>query len=139
MWEYEHSTETTAAPAAIWRLWADVDGWGAWNADLEKVEIDGPFQRGAQILMTPTGQDVVRLRIAELSENELFVDEADLGDVLIRTIHRLDRLDNGSTRVVYRMEITGPAAEEIAPQLGPAITADFPETVAALVELAQAR
>ncbi len=139
MWEYEYSVQTTAAPAAIWRLWADVQGWGAWNADLEKIEIDGPFAVGTEISMTPAGQDVVRLRIAELSENELFVDEADLGDVVVRTTHRLDSIDSGNTRVVYRMEITGAAADQVGPQLGPAITADFPETVAALVELAQAQ
>ncbi|WP_327004279.1 hypothetical protein OHA72_56100 [Dactylosporangium sp. NBC_01737] len=37
---------------------------------------------------------------------------------------------------MYRTEITGPAAAEIGPQLGPAITADFPDVVAALVERA---
>ena len=56
-----------------------------------------------------------------------------------RTAHRLERLDGGGTRVTYRMEITGPAADEMGPQVGPAITADFPETMAALVALALAR
>jgi uncharacterized protein YndB with AHSA1/START domain len=137
MWAYEYGIETTAAPEAVWRLWTDVDGWDAWNADIEKVEINGRFAVGAEIVMTPAGQEPVRLRIAELRERELFVDEADLGDVLIRTAHRLERLDGGRTRVIYRMEITGPAAEEIGPQVGPAITADFPETIAALVGLAE--
>jgi len=139
MWEYEYSLETTAGPEAIWRLWADVDGWSRWNADIEKVEIDGPFAVGSQITMNPTGPDPVRLRLVEVAENEVFVDEADLGDVIVRTAHRLDRLDGGRTRVTYRMEITGPAAGEVGPQVGPAITADFPETMAALVELAASR
>src|SRR5437660_10954754 len=112
MWAYEHGVETSAAPGAVWRLWADVDGWVGWNPDIEKIEIDGPFAVGAEIVMYPAGQDPVRLRVAELTEAELFIDEADLGDVLIRTAHRLERLDGGRTRVVYRMEITGPAADE---------------------------
>ncbi len=72
MLTYEHSIETSASTTAIWRVWSDVDAWGTWNPDIEKVEIDSPF-----------------------------------------------------------------AADEIGPQLGPAITADFPDTMAALVARAQ--
>jgi hypothetical protein len=38
--------------------------------------------------MTPVGQDIVELRIAEASEPDLFVDEADLGEVVVRTKSR---------------------------------------------------
>jgi len=38
--------------------------------------------------------------------------------------------------VVYRMEITGSGADEAGPQIGPGITADWPETMAALVKMA---
>jgi hypothetical protein len=137
VWVYEHGIETSAAPEAIWQLWADVENWGRWNADIEKIEIRGPFAAGGEITMTAAGQDPVRLRIAELAEQELFVDEADIDGLLLPTTHRLDRLDQHRTRVVYRMEITGAAADEIGPQIGPAITADWPETMASLVGLAQ--
>jgi hypothetical protein len=36
------------------------------------------------------------------------------------------------------MEITGPAADTVGPELGPEISGDFPETLAALVERAAA-
>jgi uncharacterized protein YndB with AHSA1/START domain len=137
MWVYEHSIETSAAPEAVWRLWSDVENWGTWNADIEKIEISGPFAAGTEITMTPAGQDPVQLRIAEVTENDLFVDEARFDDLLLRTTHRLDRLDQHRTQVVYRMEITGKGADEIGPQIGPAITADWPETMASLVKLAQ--
>jgi hypothetical protein len=137
MWDYEHSVETTAAPQAIWQLWADVENWGSWNAEIERVEIDGPFAVGSQILMTPPGDEPIQLRIAEVVNGELFVDEARFDELLIRTAHRLDRLDGGRVRVVYRMEITGAGADQVGPEIGPAITADWPETMASLVELAQ--
>ncbi|HEY2095862.1 MAG TPA: SRPBCC family protein, partial [Pseudonocardia sp.] len=139
MWVYEHSVETSAAPDAIWRLWADVEHWGTWNADIDSIEIRGPFATGTEITMTPPGQDPVQLRVAELTEREMFVDEAEIDGLLLRTIHRLDRLDAHRTRVVYRMEITGPAADELGRQLGPAITADWPDTVAALARAALAQ
>lgn len=141
MWEYEHGIETTAAPEAIWALWADVENWGAWNADIEKIELRGPFATGAEITMTPAGQDPVELLVAEAVEGELFVDEARFGGLVLRTTHRIDRLDPALdpalSRVVYRMEISGEGAAEAGPEIGPAITADWPETMAALVRAAQ--
>lgn len=138
MWTTEHSVETIASPVSIRRLWSNVATWGEWNADIARIEISGPFAAGSVIAMTPTGQDTVELRLSEVSEPELFVDEADLGDVVIRTVHRIDRLDGGRSRVTYRMEITGPAADMIGPELGPQISGDFPEVLAALVEKAAA-
>lgn len=135
MWEYENAVETTAAPEAIWCLWSDVENWGTWNAEIEKIEINGPFAAGSQILMTPPGDDPIPLVIAEAVENERFVDEARFGDLLLRTAHRIEA-EQGRTRVVYRMEITGSGADEAGPQIGPGITADWPETMAALVKMA---
>ncbi|MDJ0343613.1 SRPBCC family protein [Streptomyces sp. H10-C2] len=136
MWEYEHSIETTATPQAIWRLWADVENWGTWNAEIEKVEISGPFAAGAQISMTPPGDDPVLLRVAEAVEGERFIDEARFDELLLRTIHRIEPVGPNRIRVVYRMEITGTGADEAGPQIGPGITADWPDTMASLVALA---
>jgi hypothetical protein len=87
--------------------------------------------------MTPIGQDPVELRVAEAVEPDLFVDEANLGDVVVRTIHRVERLEGDRSRVTYRMEISGPAADSVGPELGPQISADFPQTLAALVQHAE--
>ncbi|MFC9289312.1 polyketide cyclase [Streptomyces sp. NPDC057052] len=137
MWTYEHSIETSAAPEAIWGLWADVENWGTWNADIASTRISGPFEAGAEIVMTPAGQDPVHLLVAEATVDELFVDEARFDGLLLRTAHRLDEGRQGRTRVTYRMEITGTGADRLGPQIGPAVTADWPETMAALVGLAE--
>src|ERR1700675_4049046 len=63
MWSAEHSIETTAAPEAIWRLWAGVAGWPGWNADLELAELSGRFAAGSTITMTPHGQEPIELAI----------------------------------------------------------------------------
>jgi uncharacterized protein YndB with AHSA1/START domain len=138
MWATEHNIETSAAPSEIWRLWSDVEGWPEWNGDIELIELDGPFAPGSTIVMTPKGQEPVELRIAEAVEPELFVDEADLGEIVVRTTHRVDELGDGRARISYRMEITGPAADTLGPQLGPEISGDFPETLSALAGRAEA-
>ncbi len=138
MWVAEHSIDTSALPAQVWRLWVDVDGWPEWNGDIERIELDGPFAAGGRIVMTPRGQQAIELRIAAAVEPVLFVDEASLDDVVIRTTHRVEQIGNGHSRVTYRMEISGPAADTLGPALGPAISGDFPETLAALLARAEA-
>jgi hypothetical protein len=137
VWTTEHSIETNASPEAIWGLWRDVPSWPEWNADIEHIEMVGPFAPGSIISMTPVGDEPIDLRIAEAVEPELFVDEVELGDLVVRTIHRVDRLEGDRSRVVYRMEIRGPAADTQGPELGPAISGDFPDVLSRLAQRAE--
>jgi uncharacterized protein YndB with AHSA1/START domain len=137
MWANEVSVETSAAAEQVWRLWADVARWPEWNGDIERIELIGAFATGGRILMTPIGEEPVELRIAEAVAPELFVDEAHTGQIVVRTIHRVQRIDTEHARVTYRIEITGAAADALGPQIGPEISADFPQTLAALVALAE--
>jgi uncharacterized protein YndB with AHSA1/START domain len=137
MWSTEHSAETTAAPETVWRVWSDVERWPEWNADLERAELTGPFAAGSTITMHQQGGDRIELRIAEVVEPKRFVDEADLGDVVVSTTHRLEPLGQGRVRILYQTEITGPQADTLGPQLGPEISADFPQVLGALVERAE--
>lgn len=137
MWSTEYSRETTASADAIWRVWSDVERWPEWNADLERAQLSGPFAAGSRITMYQRGGETIELRIAEASEPAAFVDEADLGGVVVRTVHRLEDQGGGGVRVIYRMEITGPAADTVGEEIGPAISADFPQVLAALAERAE--
>ena len=130
MWTTEHSIETNVAVDAIWRAWADVPRWPEWNGDIERIELTGPFAAGSFIAMTPRGQDPVHLRVADVVEGEQFIDEAEVAGTVVRTTHRIEVLGEHRARVVYRLEASGPAANEI----GPAISADFDDTLRALVE-----
>src|SRR5215831_17497853 len=132
MWASEHGVETTAAPEQIWRVWADVAGWPEWNHDIEQIELVGAFAAGGTILMTPIGDEPIELRITAAVEPELFIDEADMGEIVVRTIHRIERIDDDRVRIRYRMEITGPTADTLGPQIGPEISADFPQVLARL-------
>ncbi|NUW41938.1 SRPBCC family protein [Nonomuraea rhodomycinica] len=133
MWSFEHSAETTAPAEAVWALYADVPGWVRWDTGLERAELHGPFAAGSEIVMTPQGQDEVRARIIRADENDTFADETLFGEVVLRFTHTLEPFAGG-TRVTHRLEVTGPGAGEI----GPAVAADLPDAVAALVELAEA-
>lgn len=137
MWEYEHSVETTASREELWRHWTDMASWASWNAGIAKLEVDGPFEVGTEFVMTPPEGDPVKLRLSEIVDGELFADVADAGDFAVTTVHRLTPLEDGRTRVTYRTEISGPLADEIGPAIGPEITGDFPDVLAALIALAE--
>jgi uncharacterized protein YndB with AHSA1/START domain len=136
MWEYEYRLETSAAPEALWRHWADMASWPQWNDGIEAVTADGPFAVGTVFTMTPPGDEPILMRLTEIKPGESFTDEMDAGDFVVRTEHRLEPAAGGRTRIVYRTEITGAAAGQVGPELGPQITADFPEVVAALARRA---
>ena len=83
--------------------------------------------------MKPKGQDPITSVILEATENQRYADQTDFGGVRLRFSHTLvPRLDGG-TVVTHRLEITGPAADQVGPELGPAITEDFPQAMAALL------
>jgi len=132
-WKTEHSIEIGARPEAIWAFFRDVAGWKTWNAGVEHAELDGPFAEGAWFTMKPTGQDALRSRLVEVRENEGFVDETRVDDLLVKVAHRIKGSDAGRTRVTYAIEASGPGASGI----GPAIAADFPNVLAALAKRAE--
>ncbi|MFI6584267.1 SRPBCC family protein [Embleya sp. NPDC050493] len=138
MWTHEHTVETEVGVEAIWAVLADLDNWAQWDTSLEAVSLEGPFEVGSHVSMTPTGQDPIRLRIVEIEEHARYVDETEFGGVRLRFGHTLTRLPGGGARVAHRLEITGAAADEVGPELGPAITVDFPEAMAALLNRAAA-
>jgi hypothetical protein len=137
MWEYEYSLETSAARESLWRHWADMARWPEWNDGIETIDVEGPFAVGTTFTMTPPGDEPIRMRLIEVEPGESFIDEMDAGDFVVRTEHRLEPAAGGLTRITYRTEITGEAAGQIGPRLGPQITADFPEVVAALAKRAE--
>src|SRR6201999_4256998 len=115
--------------------WADMAAWPQWNDGIETIDVDGPFAVGTTFIMTPPGDEPIRMRLVEIEPGASFTDEMDAGDFVVRTEHRLESAAGGLTRIVYRTQITGEAAGHVGPELGPQITADFPDVVAALAPL----
>ena len=138
MWTHEYTAETDLVPEAVWTVLKDIDNWPRWDTSMEAVTLEGPFAVGTRVTMTPTGQQPITSVITAITENERYADETDLGDVILRFSHTLTRRPDGGTRIIHRLEINGPKADELGPELGQAITADFPEAMVALLTYAAA-
>jgi len=136
MWTYEHSIETDATPASIWPLYADVPAWPRWDQGLEWVTLSGPFAAGSTGSLKVPGQDPLPFTLLAVRPLESFSDEPYTPDLAIRFDHFLERTATGKTRITHRVLITGAAADDMGPQLGPEITADVPEAMESLARLA---
>jgi hypothetical protein len=136
MWEYEYSATAEVTPNAVWTLWADPLGWHTWNDGVGEVELLGPFAAGTEFTMTPPGEDTIRMKITEVVPDQAWIDVCEVPGMLITTHHLIEDLGAGRTKVTYRTEITGEAADQVGPEIGPQICADFPDVVTKLLALA---
>ena len=133
MWTHEDSIETSAPAERVWELFANVERWKDWNAGIESIELHGPFAEGTTFTMQPPGQDALTSTLIEVRPNESFTDETVVDETRVLVRHRLVPLSPGHTKIIYSTQITGPGAAEI----GPMVTSDFPEVLAALKNLAE--
>jgi uncharacterized protein YndB with AHSA1/START domain len=134
---YTHTVEVDVSPEAIWALYEDVTSWPSWDAEAELITRDGPFQAGTTGTMKFVGQESLVYRLKKVEPVREFVDETPVGPLVVRVSHVLEPLPQGRSRITYSAEIDGP--EDQAQQVGPIITADFPQTIASLVALAKER
>jgi hypothetical protein len=134
---YRHSVEADVSVEAVWALYEDVTTWPSWDDQAERITRDGPFAPGTTGTMRFTGQDPLSYRLTKVEPLREFVDETPAGPLLVRVSHRLEPLQPGRVRITHEAEVQGPADE--AREVGATLTADFPETMAALVRLAKER
>ena len=133
MWHTEHTHDTPASPEAVFALWADVEGWPVWDASLVATSLAGSFTAGATGTLHPQGMpEPIAFTITAVEEGRGFADETHLGPLVLRFRHRVEPRGDGA-RIVVAIEAEGPDAE----QVGPAVAADLPESVAALAAAAQ--
>jgi hypothetical protein len=131
---YEHSLPSTASAAAVWRLYSDVSRWPTFDAEAERIELDGPFAAGCRGTMKFRGQEPLTFTLTEVEPERLFTDETPVGDAVVRVRHLLDPTPEG-VRITQRVDIDGPDA--FTSELGAMITADMPATMTRLARLAE--
>jgi len=141
MWSHRQELVSGAPAQDLFAVLSDVGSWPEWNSGLEHAELSGPFAEGAPGLMVMPGGQRLAFRLSWVSVNEGFEDATEVPEagIVVYVRHSLEPLVDGRTRVVYQCTIDGPGADEAGPQIGAAVTADFPEVMAALSARAAVR
>ena len=137
MWSTEYSTETDLAAAPIWAALSDLHHGVALDGNSDRFEPHGPFAVGTELTVTPQGQGSFRSTIIELTENSVYADRTEFGGLMLTFRHTLAPLAGGGTRVTHQLVIDGDEAGTMGPELGPQISADFPEAMNTLLAAAR--
>jgi hypothetical protein len=134
---YTDTVEAQVGAEDVWELYEDAASWPSWDAQAEWVTREGPFRAGTTGAMKFRGQEPLSYRLVKVEPGREFVDETPVAELLVRVSHLLEPLARDRVRIMYAAEIDGPEGQ--AKEIGPMITADFPDTVASLVALARER
>ena len=137
MWSTEYSTETDLEAPAIWAALSDLHHGVALDGNSDRFELHGPFAVGTELTVTPQGQGSFRSTITELTENSVYADRTEFGGLMLTFRHTLAPLAGGGTRVTHQLMIDGDEAGTMGPELGPQISADFPEAMNTLLAAAR--
>ena len=131
-----HTLETTALPENIWSLWADVQGYKAWNLGIEWATLNGDFKVGANGQLKPREGRLTSFTLTEVAEGRSFSVLAPLPFARLLMRHSMEPTDMG-TRLTHRIEVEGPLAWLWGRVAAPAFRASLPPAMRKLARLAE--
>ena len=137
MWSTSFEGTTSADASAVWDRLRALHSGEALGPASDRFELHGPFAVGTRLTITPQGQEPMSSVITELEPQVVYADQTAFGELVLTFRHRLEPRNDGGTRVTHTLEITGAGADEIGPELGPQISADFPVAMTELLHAAE--
>jgi hypothetical protein len=138
MWTTTYRAETSAEPSSVWAALRALHSGIPLGPASDAFALDGPFEVGTTLTVTPQGQEPMTSEIIELEPGVVYADRTVFGDLALVFRHRIAHTTGGAS-VSHTLEISGEGADEIGPELGPQISGDFPVAMAELLAAAERR
>jgi hypothetical protein len=131
MWVKEYTGDCAASPSQVFGILAEPATWSEWNDGVLRVDMDGPFAEGTAAVMVLPDQTALPFRFTWVETDRGYEDETPVpgAGVVVRVRHELTPNDGG-THITYRCAVDGP--DDVAAEVGAAVSADFPDVIAAL-------
>jgi len=130
-WTFQHSALSRVTPEFAWTFWTNVDNW-ALDADVESVEIDGPFAAGARGFTNSKSSGRIEWRIAEAQPGRAVI-EFPLPGAVGRFTWTFEPTAEG-TRVTQTGVMEGEQAAAFATAAGPSLESGIPAGMKKLCE-----
>ena len=109
-WHFQHSAESSARPADVWRYYADVSKWPEWSQKGVKwARLDGPFETGTTGKSKPPGLPAGRFRLVDVEPERKFVTESRFPGSRLVFVHLIEPSMDG-VRITHQGETSGPLA-----------------------------
>ncbi|MFI9503118.1 SRPBCC family protein [Nocardia sp. NPDC052566] len=126
---------TTAAPEAVWELFADVAGRVRWDEALEAME--GPFELGGRGWVKLKTQPRRNWEIIECVRPQRYTDRFFLPmGGRMDWVHSIETTDTGCA-VTFDISVGGPTGIILRPIMRAILSKELPPTVDKLVALAE--
>jgi hypothetical protein len=135
-WQYEHSADSSASPAAVWDRYVDVEHWSEWSKKgVERSSIDGDFEVGTKGKSKAPGLPEGKFELIVVEPQQRFVSKAKLPGGTLVFEHMVEPTDGGA-RITHRATLDGPLTFLWSPVIGRIIKRGMPNGVERLAELA---
>jgi hypothetical protein len=122
-WTFEHSIDCAVSAEFAWNFWTNVGNW-ALDADIESVEIGGPFAAGARGHTNSRRSGLVEWRIAEVQPGRAVI-EFPLPGAVGRFAWTFEDI-GGRSRIKQRCSLEGEQSDTWAKAIGPSLEAGVP-------------
>lgn len=134
---FHYEVATSASPAAVWRLWMDVPGWGRWDRGLKSATSSGPIKAGATGKIVPLSGPSSNFKVTDFAPGTAYAFATSL-PLATLTVRRTIAATTPRTIIRHDVQFSGPAAGFWAARFGPGFRAALPPTMQRLAALAEA-
>ena len=135
-WEFEHSAESKAEPAAVWERYIDVEHWKQWSPNgVEESSLDGKFETGSKGESKAPHFPKGKFELVEVEREKRFVSRAGFPGGSITYEHQIEP-SGGGTRITHKASLDGPLTFLWSPTIGRIVKRGLPSGVERLAELA---
>ena len=137
MADNQRSVETSASPAAVWKIWSDTSTWAEWNPDVQSMTLNGPFAAGTSGTMK-TKQGTRQVQLTEVVPGRSFRLETTVIP-LTRFAFECEVVAGpaGKTTISQAIRVGGPLGGLVGGMMGPQIANTFPALLQGLARKAE--
>lgn len=123
-WSFEHAVECPVKPEFAWKYWTKVSNWSL-DPDVELVELDGPFANGAKGVTVSRSSGRIDWQLADVEPGRAATMEIVLPGAVGR-FHWTFEAAGAGTRIVQRVSIDGPHAQDFVHAMAPSLESGIP-------------
>jgi hypothetical protein len=135
---FSNSVKIAATPAVIYELYARVSEWPAWDSEVERAEVSGPFAAGTLGMLKPRGGPQSRIELVEVTPGKSFTVRSKLP--LCEMVFGHELIQAGSlTTATHSVSFAGPLSAIFGFLIGRGIRKTLPVTLEGLKKAAEAR
>ena len=135
---FSYSVQIAASSATVYELYSAVSSWSAWDPEVERAEIEGPFAAGTLGVLKPKGGPESKIELVEVTPDESFTVRCKLPLCEMTFSHELAE-SASITTATHSVSFTGLLSPVFGFLIGRGIRKTLPDTLGGLKHAAEQR